>query len=190
MTACDLGADGLGAAAVRLGPVTVTSASTEQLVADAVARVRERRNGLYIPLYSAMLWMMHRDPDYARLVESADVVFPDGAGVAWYANQQLGAPRFERRAGTDIWPTLVRGFADAGVGLQLVGGSHSVNDAFTAQVRALGADVRYHQDGYWDPREEDAAVARIAANGPSAVLLAMGPGRQERLAHKLFAADP
>src|SRR5690349_5377552 len=62
----------------------------------------------------------NQDPEFARVLGSADLCLPDGVGVVWAAGRQ-GCTIREPVAGTDMVPLLARLCARRGFPLFLLG---------------------------------------------------------------------
>lgn len=54
-----------------------------------------------------MIMIAQKDPELARILNGADLVVPDGAGVLW-AGEKLGTPFPERVTGADLTTELLK----------------------------------------------------------------------------------
>lgn len=124
--------------------------------------------------------IMERDADYAAALRSADLVLPDGAGIA-AALRMRGRHLLANLNGTDLIPELCRRLAEENRSVFLLGGRPGVAEAagFALRQAAPGLEIAGTQDGYFTPAREDEIIARINASGADVVLVAMGVPLQE-----------
>jgi N-acetylglucosaminyldiphosphoundecaprenol N-acetyl-beta-D-mannosaminyltransferase len=124
------------------------------------------------------------DPSYLRVMNSADLVTPDGMPLVW-GLRRLGVGSATRVYGPDLTPLVLAAAADAGVQVGFYGSSHEVLSALLDRVRAdhPSLEVVYAvSPPFGDlPPDEDAAVVD-AINGAGCRILFVGLGcpRQER----------
>lgn len=136
-----------------------------------------------------ILLLARSDPSYAALLNTADLIVPDGAGVAAVASLRLRR-RVRRWPGIDVAATLLQLAAARSAPVAFVGGSSGAAEraATTWQRRApdlritvVGNDVTFGPDGHAaDPRVDDAVTDAIRAAAPAVVLVGLGAPKQER----------
>jgi N-acetylglucosaminyldiphosphoundecaprenol N-acetyl-beta-D-mannosaminyltransferase len=121
------------------------------------------------------------NPALAAIINEADLVVPDGAGVV-LASRILGDPVPEKVAGTDLATRLVGELNKTGGRIFLLGTKPEVVAKAAENLRAkypgLSA-VEFH-DGFWKPEEEPALIEQIRAAGPDLLFVALGSPRQEQ----------
>ncbi|MCR4402077.1 MAG: WecB/TagA/CpsF family glycosyltransferase [Firmicutes bacterium] len=134
-----------------------------------------------VTLNSEMAMMAQKDEDLASVINGADLVVPDGAGVVW-ASRVLGTPLRERVAGFDLMLELIRCAASEGWPVFLLGAAPGVADDARAVLagRAPGVRVVGTHHGFFEERDERSVVDGIAASGARLVFVAMGAPRQDR----------
>lgn len=122
-----------------------------------------------------------RDPDFAALMQKADIVHADGASVV-FASRLSGAPLPERVATTDFFHDAARAAVLAGLSFFILGGTERQNAAAVAAISRLypTLSIAGRQHGYFAPEDNDAVCARIRASGADVVWVALGRPRQER----------
>src|SRR5258707_15859270 len=76
----------------------------------------------------------HRDPEFARVLESADLCLADGTGVVWAARRQ-GCSISGPVTGTDLIPPLAALSARHGFRLFLLGAAPGVAAGLRARLR-------------------------------------------------------
>lgn len=130
-----------------------------------------------------------RDRDYHYLLNSADLVLPDGSGLR-IAGKLLRLPLIDNINGTDLFPLLCKKAALTGKKLFLFGGRHGVALEAAERMRAKypGLKIVGCLDGYSLRKNPYAVVRAINASGADIVLAGLGAPRQERwlLTHRNF----
>jgi N-acetylglucosaminyldiphosphoundecaprenol N-acetyl-beta-D-mannosaminyltransferase len=123
----------------------------------------------------------YRDDAYRRILLGAARVLPDGIGIH-LGCRMLGVALRANVNGTDLFPPLCERAAREGLGLFLLGARPGIPEAVATNMRARYPGLRIVgiQDGYFDPAEEDAIIARINGSGASILLVAFGVPRQEK----------
>ncbi|WP_400191544.1 WecB/TagA/CpsF family glycosyltransferase [Hymenobacter sp. B81] len=152
---------------------------------DAVLQLGAARSSAYVCFANVhMLVEAHRSPEFARIVDAATVVAPDGSPVA-AAVRWFGGPRQPRVAGMDALPQLLAAAAARGQSVYFYGTTPQVLAAIEARIRHELPQLRLA--GTYAPpfREltlaEDAAVVeQINAADPDLLFVALGCPRQEQ----------
>lgn len=124
--------------------------------------------------------LMRNDRQYTAAVRSADMLLPDGAGVA-LAAKMTGQTLAANLNGTDLVPALLREAANKGKSVYLFGGKPGTAQA-AAQTLLKSIPhltVAGTCNGYDDARSEEAVVAKINKSGADIVLVALGVPMQE-----------
>lgn len=123
-----------------------------------------------------------RDEDFRAILNRADLVLPDGAGVVMGA-KILKTPLKQKVAGIDFAQELLGVLEEKGLRLYLLGGKAGV-----AELAAEKIAARYPKlcicgmaDGYF--RDENEVVARINAAKADVLYVCLGAPKQERFMH-------
>jgi N-acetylglucosaminyldiphosphoundecaprenol N-acetyl-beta-D-mannosaminyltransferase len=122
------------------------------------------------------------DPDLCAILNHADLVYCDGAGVALGA-RLLGHRLPGRTTGADWIEPLCQACAQQGLLLYFLGGQPGVAEraARRLQARHPGLRVAGAHHGYLaDPQVCQAAVAAVNAARPDILLVGMGTPTQEK----------
>jgi N-acetylglucosaminyldiphosphoundecaprenol N-acetyl-beta-D-mannosaminyltransferase len=119
------------------------------------------------------------DPEFARVLESADLCLADGTGVVWAARRQgciLSAPV----TGVDLIPPLAAVCARRGFRLFLLGAAPGVAAELASRLRAdhPGLDVAAHS-GSPDSSYDAETLGLIHDHRPNVLLVAYGAPKQE-----------
>ena len=126
-----------------------------------------------------------RDPDYRELLNRADLMLPDGAGVVLAAKLRK-TPLKEKVAGIDFARNMLSVFARRGTKLYLLGSKPGVAEQAAEKMKELapGLTVCGTADGYF--KDEGPVVERINESGAEALFVCLGAPKQENfmLAHR------
>ena len=128
-------------------------------------------------------FVMHarRDPEFAQILESAELAVIDGSGVLWAARRQ-GCELGEKVAGVDLVLRLARLCATRGWRPFLLGAQAGVAEAAAGRLaeRFPGFQAAGAYAGEAGPAGDAEAVRRIQVARPDLLLVAYGHSRQER----------
>jgi N-acetylglucosaminyldiphosphoundecaprenol N-acetyl-beta-D-mannosaminyltransferase len=120
-----------------------------------------------------------REPEFAQVLESADLCLADGTGVVWAARRQgcsISAPV----TGTDLIPPLATLCAARGFRLFLLGAEPGVASELASRLRTQHPElaVAAHA-GSSDPSSDEETVALIRGHRAQVLLVAFGAPKQE-----------
>jgi N-acetylglucosaminyldiphosphoundecaprenol N-acetyl-beta-D-mannosaminyltransferase len=146
------------------------------------ARAGESRMVYAAPVH--MIMEAYDSPEFQALLNSADLVTPDGMPVAW-AMRWLGSKGQGRVCGPDLLESVCRACAEAQVPIGLYGSSSETLAALKSNLesRYPGLAVVYAYSPPFRPltAEEDAQIERdIAASGARVLFVGLGCPKQER----------
>ncbi|WP_373048215.1 WecB/TagA/CpsF family glycosyltransferase [Vulgatibacter sp.] len=166
--------------------IPVDRCTTEAVVERALDHVAGGEGPLTILSCNVdMVVKAHRDPDFARVLGSGDVVTADGMPVVWLG-RLLGADFPERVAGSDLVPRIAAACAARGHSVFLFGAAEGVAEAAAARLREAHpalrvAGVLSPPLGFErDPQALEAALAAVRAAAPDVLFVALSAPRQER----------
>lgn len=123
--------------------------------------------------------LARRDPEFARVLESADLCLPDGTGVVWAARR--GGCEVRRPvAGADLVPPLAEVCARHGWRLFLLGAAPGVATELANRLRAANPalEVAAHS-GSPDASSDEETLKLIHEHRASVLLVAFGAPKQE-----------
>lgn len=120
------------------------------------------------------------DAEYRAALRGADLILPDGSGVA-IAARLHGLKMTANLNGTDLFPHICREAAERGLSIYFLGGRPGVADgaAEAAERLAPGLRVAGARHGYFDEADTDELIAEINASGADILLVAMGVPSQD-----------
>lgn len=120
-----------------------------------------------------------RDPEFARILDAADLCLPDGSGVVWAARRQ--GCRIERPvAGTDLVEPIAGVCAQGGFRLFLLGARAGVAADLAGRLRSRhpGLEVAAHAGGP-DAAHDAETLPLIEKHKTDVLLVAYGAPSQE-----------
>ncbi len=171
----------------------VDRTSTAEVLAILQEYITERTPRHVVTADASMAVIARRDRDLHEIVQRADLVTPDGAGILW-ASRQLRVPVTQKVSGVDLVAHLCRLSAEGGCRLFFLGAAPGVADAAADNLRRSypGVQIAGTRDGYFAPAQEAEVVAQIRAAAPDVLLVAFGIPKQEKwiTRHKAALAVP
>jgi N-acetylglucosaminyldiphosphoundecaprenol N-acetyl-beta-D-mannosaminyltransferase len=154
-------------------------------MAGALERIRrfveERSPHMVVTSDSSAIVRSRSDQELREIMQGADLVTADGAGVVWAA-RVLGLPIWERVSGVDLMQRICELAAGHGYAVYLLGAEPGVAEAAAAklQERYPGLRVAGTHHGYFTEEEEPALVEGIAGLHPDILFVAFGIPKQEK----------
>lgn len=154
-------------------------------MAEAMQRVeqfmRQDTPHMIVTSDASGLMAAQDDEELRRIVNEADLVTADGAGVILSA-RLLNMPLDVRVSGCDMVGEICRVAAKLGRSVYLLGAAPGVAEkaAASLQQMAPGLTIAGCRDGYFTPEDEPDIIADIAARRPGALFVALGIPRQEK----------
>lgn len=128
--------------------------------------------------YADCLNKAYSDRHYREVLNSSELVLPDGTGIR-IASSVLGRPIRENQCGTDLIPSFLGHINGNGARVFLLGATQSVveraGEKMKGDFRSVTVCGVHH--GYFDSGDE--IVEKINAAGPNVLLVGMGVPRQE-----------
>lgn len=125
----------------------------------------------------------HDDDVFAEIMNSADLVTPDGMPLVW-GLRLLGASDATRVYGPDLTPVVLTKANDHEIPVGFYGGSPDVLDAFVDRVREEWPQLNVAYRGSppfraLNKEEEEVEEAEIAASGARILFVGIGCPKQE-----------
>ncbi len=133
---------------------------------------------------SEVVQLCIEQPEYYDLINSADLIIPDGSGVV-LASKILGKPLTKGKvAGVELAERILADAADSGMAVYLLGGKPGVAGTAARKMceKYPGLHIVGTHDGYFDKTGEqnDAVIGEINASGARILLVCMGVPAQEK----------
>ncbi|MEA4986726.1 MAG: WecB/TagA/CpsF family glycosyltransferase [Anaerovorax sp.] len=127
-----------------------------------------------------------KDESLRKIIESADLVIPDGIGLV-YASKLLGQPLKERVTGIDFMEMILIWLQEHEKSIYLFGSKpENEEQEAVCELAAKKKQIQYPNlkiagthHGYFKPEEEDSIVEHINASGADFLCVALGSPKQE-----------
>ena len=170
-----------GPEAVNLLGVRLHAVTMSQALAEAEKYIREDRPHMIVTTDASGLMRARDDPEFREIVNQADLVTPDGAGVVLSA-RLLNIPLEARCAGCDMVSGLCGVAAKLGRSVYLLGAAPGVAEKAAEKLKeqAPELEVAGCHDGYFSEDEEAEIVEEIERARPAVLFVALGIPRQEQ----------
>ena len=144
--------------------------------------IKEKSFRQIITLNAEILYRAQKDEPLLKLINSADLVTPDGFGVIWAA-KHFGEDLPQRVTGIDLMQEVCRHAVQNDWRLFLLGGSPGVADIAADNLREEypGIQICGSWHGFFSGQENGARdiLRQIRQAAPDVLFVAMGAPRQE-----------
>jgi N-acetylglucosaminyldiphosphoundecaprenol N-acetyl-beta-D-mannosaminyltransferase len=166
---------------VNLLDINVNALSMELAVARIESFIRSREPHMVVTSDASAIVRSQSDEQLHDIINTADLVTPDGIGVIWSA-RLLDLPLYERVSGVDLALALCSLCREKGYSLFLVGAAPGVADeaADKLKERFPGLRIAGTRHGFFTTEEEPEIVRLIREARPDILLVALGIPRQEK----------
>ena len=173
---------------VEILGVPVASLTMGEAVEQAERWMDERRGALIATANAEMIMNATRDEELLDILQSADLVVPDGAGTVWAAHH-LGHAMPERVAGYDLTQALLRRAPEKKRRVFFFGSAPGVAEKARQKAEALypGIQIVGVRNGYFSEAEEPEIIREIRDAEPDLLLAALGVPKQEKWLKKYKA---
>ncbi len=161
--------------------VTVYALTMEEVISWAKEAAAKDAPHLIATANAEMIMQAQSDDELRKILNEADMVVPDGAGVLW-AGETLGTPFPERVTGADLSTELLKISKAEGWPVYFLGGAPGVAQKAADTFMKNHGDfllVGCH-DGYFDEKEEKKIIAQIKESGAKLLLVGLGVPKQEK----------
>lgn len=134
-------------------------------------------SGQIVTINPEMIEYADKHPDFASVINNAELVVPDGIGVE--IGLKISGYNVNRIPGIELGKALIVNFSKAGKSIALVGAKPEVIDLTVKNLKSEIPDVNivYSHDGYFCKDEE--IFSELEKANPSLVLVALGSPKQE-----------
>jgi N-acetylglucosaminyldiphosphoundecaprenol N-acetyl-beta-D-mannosaminyltransferase len=152
----------------------------DQVVDDLIANIQGKRKSFIVTANPEIVMYAHEHPDYKKIIQSADMVVPDGYGII-LASKILKTPIIERVAGYDLTVRLLELGNEKKLKIYLLGGRDETNQKAVANIHCAypGIQIVGRHHGFFD-WEKSTVTDDIKAANPDVVFVALGFPKQEQ----------
>ncbi len=159
----------------------VDRVSVDEALAAIDRFIAEKTPHTIVTADASMAVIARHDPELHAIVDGADLVTPDGAGII-IASRLLGVPVRYKVSGVDLVAHLCALSPGKGYKIFFLGAAPGVaaEAAVKAQARWPGTHIVGVCDGYFSPEQEPSVLAQIKEANPDIVMVAFGIPKQEK----------
>ena len=150
-----------------------------------LARIREWVGGdephMIVTADASMVVIAQGDEDFRGIVNDADLVTPDGAGIL-LGSKLLGMPLEHKVSGVEIARHICRMAAEAGFGVFFFGAAPGIAELAAENVAkdCPGLSIAGTRNGFFTGADNGEIVSQIRNSGAKVLLVAMGIPKQEK----------
>ena len=157
--------------------------TVEYAVAMAYNAVLENKRMFIVTPNPEIVNVACRDEEFKNILNSADIVTPDGIGIV-YASRLKGGNIKTRAAGFDIVCGIIENLDKTGGSVYLFGGKPGVADMAAQKLKEKynGIVIAGTHNGYFD--DDTHIIADIAQKKPNLLLVCLGAPKQEKWIYK------
>jgi N-acetylglucosaminyldiphosphoundecaprenol N-acetyl-beta-D-mannosaminyltransferase len=161
--------------------VMIDVVTMKEAVATVKQFILQKKSHLIVTPNAEMIMMANKDKQLAQIINNADLVVPDGAGVVWAARYQ-GNFMPERVAGYDLVQNLLREAVREKYRIYMFGGAPGVAEKAreVAEERYPGVQIVGTRNGFFKRQDESEILNQIKVCQPDVLLVALGVPRQEK----------
>jgi N-acetylglucosaminyldiphosphoundecaprenol N-acetyl-beta-D-mannosaminyltransferase len=174
-----------GVQAIQMMGVRLHAVTMPDALEEAERFIREDRPHMIVTTDATGFMRAHDDPEFRQIVNEADLVTPDGAGVV-LAARLLNIPLEARCPGCDMVSGLCGVATRLGRPVYLLGAAPGVAEKAAEKLaqQVPGLQVAGCRDGYFSEDQEPALVEEIRRAHPAVLFVALGIPRQEKWIRK------
>jgi len=151
----------------------------EQTVEKAIEALKQDKTFFIVTPNPEIVNIAMEDVEYRNILNSADVVTPDGIGIV-YASKIIGGDIKKRAAGFDIVKGILAEIDKLGGSVYLFGGKPGVADLAAERISSeyKGIKICGARNGYFDDDAE--IIEDIKNKAPDFLIVCLGAPKQER----------
>jgi len=166
---------------VRILDVLIDVLTMSEAVGKIEEFIVEKKPHQVITANAEMVMLAQTDREFKGILQEADLVTGDGAGVVW-ASGKFGQKLPERVTGVDLVKNLLPLATQKGYKIFLLGAAPGVADTAAQKMQEKYPDliIAGIQDGYFSAENEQTILAKIKEREPDILLVALGFPRQEK----------
>lgn len=168
----------------RILGLRVNRVTMDQSITAIECFIAERTPHHVVTADASMAVTARSDSELHDIVEHADLITPDGAGILW-ASRLLGFPLQHKVSGVDMVGRLCALSAEKGYRIYFFGAGPGVAADAAARLRDLYPNTQIvgERDGFLSREEEPSLIQEIVSARPDILLVALGIPKQEKWIH-------
>ncbi|EII2401665.1 WecB/TagA/CpsF family glycosyltransferase [Vibrio parahaemolyticus] len=171
----------------EIGGLDISAFDSMEHAVDSILHQGNVVSGFAVAVNAEKIVSSYEKADVKRILESASIRYPDGAGVSLVMSKR-GCPS-ARIPGCDLWLELMKGAAQLNVPVFIVGAKPEVNQQTVDKLKQkLNVNVVDACDGYF--KDEAELINRIKESQAKVITVALGSPRQENFINKCREVYP
>lgn len=161
--------------------VMIDVVTMEEAVRTVEQFITQKKTHLVVTPNAEIIMMAQDDRQLAKIINNADLVVPDGAGVVWAARHN-GDVMPERVAGYDLVQNLLARACTQKYRIYMLGGAPGIAQKAKsiAEKRYPGLQIVGTRHGFFTQSDESEIISNIKSSCPDILLVALGVPRQEK----------
>jgi N-acetylglucosaminyldiphosphoundecaprenol N-acetyl-beta-D-mannosaminyltransferase len=165
---------------VSIYGVPVSKMNMRQTVEYLTQAIESRTPHQVVTANPIILMTGLENPDFMRILRSAELVVPDGAGLVWAASY-VGEPVAERVTGYDLLHELMKAGEEREWKVYLLGAAPEVISAAAAKLQESYPRIRLvgYRDGYFTDEQDMQVIEDIVKRSPDILLVGRATNNQE-----------
>lgn len=162
---------------VKLLGFNIDTFGFEDAISYAKDLIESEKGGQIITINPEMIEYGLKNPDFAQILNSADLVIPDGVGIK--IGLKIKGINTQRVAGIEFSHRLIEECAKNNFSVALIGAKPDTIEKTSQNLKSEleNLNIVYTQDGYFHDR--GLVLSELAQNAPRLVLVALGSPKQE-----------
>jgi N-acetylglucosaminyldiphosphoundecaprenol N-acetyl-beta-D-mannosaminyltransferase len=166
---------------VKVLDVGIHKVTMSEAVKMAESFIAQKTPHLIATANAEMVMLAQEDQELSAILNRADLVVPDGAGVVWAARHR-GHNMPERVAGFDLTQKLFAEAALKGYRIYMFGGAPGIVEKakVSAEQKYKGIQIVGTHNGFFCSADEPEIIKNIIASKPDILLVALGVPKQEK----------
>lgn len=166
---------------IHILSIPIGNVTKEEACAFAFKCIEEGRAASIATANAEMVMKAQSDEELADMLQHADLVVPDGAGVLWAA-EQTGQQFRERVAGIDLACRLISEAALRQTPVYFFGGAEGVAREAAANLEKQVGKLHIvgTHSGFFSGEEERQIIEEIRSGGTQLLFVALGVPKQEK----------
>lgn len=161
----------------KLMGIRIDNFSFEEGINKAVELINTDSVSQIITINPEMFAQAEKDSSFAKIIDEAEMVIPDGIGIK--IALMLQGTKIQRLPGIDFAKCLLKGCAEKGYSVAIIGSKEEVINKAVENLKTEleNLNIVYYRNGYFENNEE--IYEDLKRTAPKLVLVALGSPKQE-----------
>lgn len=149
----------------------------ERAILYAKNLIETQKGGQIVTINPEMIEYGIKHPDFAGILDNADLVLPDGIGIK--IGLKLKGININRIAGIEFSRRLIEECAKSNFSIGLIGAKPHIIEKASQNLKSEfpNLNIIYQKDGYF--QDAESVLNELVQNTPKLVLVALGYPKQE-----------